>query len=253
MELHFDRNNLDLLFNYTDDLLVIHRQLTLHLKRTNRPCGVLVLKTDVAMQTLFAQDLLETETHLGKAAKRSKYAVKYVDRINSTFLSAHHAVIKAFYDCWGVLPSRELDDYRLMGSKCLTLSTDFIAEAMASDVAQKEAIPHALTETETYLEHEAMAGHDLHAVYVGSWDNFVAVAIEGYGYWYTVLDEEGERQLDIVPPKWGKHHPEGCFQIGREVFCFAEALALEGAGWGPELKWLSLGEMEALYAQAQAA
>lgn len=106
-----ETKDIEALFRYTDDLIYIHRELR------------------------------------GRLHPRSKPSKKEsVDRLYHTFLvlrdelnfldcsgepmcrDAHNYVINAFHECWGVLPSRDLDDYRVWGCQPVSLSHDFLNE-----------------------------------------------------------------------------------------------------------------------------
>ena len=239
----------DDLFNYTDDLLVIHKQLTGYMLDNDTPIGAQVLIADTVMQTLFDEGLLELSIPLRPKEKKSKYAREYVDVINEAYHSAHRRVIKAFHDCWGVLPSKELDDYRGLGITPLSLSQDFIAEALASEKATMEPVKVTLT-TEQYQVHPAAVGEDKKPVYVRTAEGFA----RDRAYWFLSNPDVDGISADYVDGRF-------CFDVDRatsksfvhdgKVYISVADTVLEGTGWVPCIEWYTDEELSELFEESK--
>lgn len=241
-ELHFDYKDVERLYNYTDDLLTIHRQLTACLLDRDLPVGPQVLKTDVAMRTLFNIDVLETEMYLRPKERKSKYALQYAEYVNDIYRTAHLQVIKEFHDCWAVLPNMELDDYRLLSVTPLSLSEDFIAEAMASTKAQAEGLTNikCVVIPDKYQTHQADAGQEKKAVYVCTAQEF----LKDRSYWFS--DVRVERQgADFI--LHGASPNAFMFQNKVYVTVDDNGMFMQGTGWVDSIEWCTKDQILEMY------
>lgn len=243
--LHFDSNDLERLYNYTDDLLIIHRQLTAHMLDNDMPIGVQVFKTEVAMRTLFRADVLETPMHLSVKESKSQYAVKYSQHINEIYQDAHHLAIKEFHTCWGVLPNTALDDYRSVGVTPLSLSQDFIEEAMASDVVSREPINVTLT-TERYQVHQAVAGSGKQPVYVRTAQQFA----RDRDFWLLSQLPAGDIEIEYDDGEYTFHVNESskdAFIYEGRLYVPVGGRTIEGTGWASSIEWYTQAELDEMY------
>lgn len=249
--LPFDKDKIDLLYNYSDDLMHIHRQLAKALQQNQLPVGVKVIEVEAAIKCLFDEDLLDTAGVLSKKEARSKYAVKHFEEVSGIIRSAHHRVIRLFHECWGVLPSTELDDYRLMGVVPLSLSQEFIEEACASSEAQKHPVPAAAVTCLNFQTHHSEPnGHMKHAVYTESFEAFVQHTRRWFRRGYVTFSQETQRPvLEEKAPYGTKHGPYGVFLCEGNVLGFANEFNLEGTSWAGKIAWYTLNEMQAMYAE----
>jgi hypothetical protein len=243
--LHFNPEDIEKLYNYTDDLLIIHRQLVAYMLDNDMPVGVQVLKTDVAMRTLFRCDVLETPMHLSAKEGKSKYAVKYTEHINEIYRDAHLLAIKEFHSCWGVLPNTALDDYRSVGITPLSLSQDFIEEAMASNVVSVEPINVTLF-TERYQVHQAVAGSDKQPVYVRTAEQFA----RDRAYWLLSQLPAGGIEIEYSANEYTFHVNESskdAFVYEGKLYVPVGSHTIEGTGWADSIEWYTQAELDEMY------
>ena len=243
--LHFNSNDIERLYNYTDDLLIIHRQLVGYMIDHELPVGVQVLKTDVAMRTLFRCDVLETPMHLSAKENKSKYAVKYAGHIDEIYKEAHHLAIKEFHRCWGVLPNTALDDYRSVGITPLSLSQDFIEEAMASDAVSREPINVTLT-TEQYQVHQAAAGSGKQPVYARTAEQFA----RDRDYWLLSQLPAGDIEIEYDADEYTFHVNESskdAFVYEGRLYVRVGSHTIEGTGWADSIEWYTQDELDEMY------
>lgn len=252
--LHFDPTDLQSLYNYSDDLMHIHRQLAQVLQANDCPLGVKIVETEAAIKTLFDEDLLDTGITLTVKEERSKYAVKYAKEYNEMLVSAHNRVITLFHECWGVLPSTDLDDYRNIGCVPLSLSEDFIAEALASTDAQANPVPANVIRVDRYQTHTSVAGGNKKiAVYVEELKSFFSHVRSWYRRRHVEWDADNPRIVE-TPPARTAFGETGVFAYEGKVYGFARSdFDLEGTTWAGHIEWYSVEEMQEMYAKAQRA
>jgi hypothetical protein len=241
-ELHFDSNDVEKLYNYTDDLMTIHWQLTKVLQDRELSVGVQVLMTEVAIRTLFKCDLLETPTHLSAKEKMSKYAVKYVGEINEIYRDAHLKAIKEFHRCWGVLPNSALDDYRSVGVKPLSLSVDFIEEALANPTAIDTPIDVPLI-TSVYQLHQAEPGSNKKPFYVRTATEYVQDRV----YWLLSHLPEGAIEVEYR----GNECAFRVNEASKDAFVYEDKLHIpmgdRSIEWIGSIQWFTDEEITSMY------
>lgn len=248
---HFDATDLQDLYNFTDDLMHIHRQLAKVLQDSDCPLGVKIVETEAGIKTLFDEDLLDTGLVLTAKEERSKYAVKYAKEYNDTLVSAHHRVITLFYECWGVLPSTELDDYRSLGCVPLSLSEEFIAEALASTEAQVNPVPANVVRVDHYQTHASAAGGNKKlAVYVEGLDDFFKQVRAWYRSAHVEWDDNDNPRIREIAPTKTPFSETGVFVHDGKVYGFAASdFGLEGTRWAGYIEWYTIPEMQEMYAK----
>ncbi|MEC8307231.1 MAG: hypothetical protein VXZ72_05245 [Chlamydiota bacterium] len=253
--LHFDPTDLQCLYNYTDDLMHIHRQLAKVLQDNDCPLGVKIVETEAAIKALFDEDLLDTGITLTAKEERSKYAVKYAKEYNDVLVSAHQRVVTLFHECWGVLPSTDLDDYRSIGVIPLSLSEDFIAEALASTEAQANPVPSNVIKMDRYQTHASVPGGNKKiAVFVEELDTYFAQVRSWFRSTHVEWDKDDSPKLVEVPPVHTSFAERGIFAYNGKVYGFAVSeFELEGTSWAGYIEWYSVEEMQEMYAKAQQA
>jgi len=233
--------------------MYIHRQLAKALRDNDCLLGVKIVETEAAIKALFDEDLLDTGITLTAKEERSKYAVKYAKEYNDVLVSAHQRVVTLFHECWGVLPSTDLDDYRSIGCVPLSLSEDFIAEALASTEAQANPVPANVIKVDNYQTHaSAPGGNKKIAVYVEGRDAFFANVRSWFRsphVWY----DEGNARLVETPPAETSVSETGVFAYDGNIYGFAVSdFDLEGTTWAGYIEWYTVEEMQEMYAKAQA-
>lgn len=223
-------DDIDVLFVYSDDLLTIHRQLTKACADAGKKVGAPVLIAGTKMQAMYDQTLLETISAEGMDDAQYAFA-------HELYKDAHLYVINAFYECWGVLPSKELDDYRSLASQPMALSTAFIEEALAARGSDCVDLAECLTTG--YATYEP-------AREVVSVEPVFVASIADYATEFpsrVVQDDSGT--LTLEEPSAREFAVEG------KVYAYANDLNIVGPGWAEYIQWLTDAEMEKKYASVR--
>jgi hypothetical protein len=222
--------SLDELFVYSDDLLTIHRQLTKACVDAGKKVGAPVLIADTKMRAMYDQTLLETVSPEGMDDAQYAFA-------HEVYKDAHIYAINAFYDCWGVLPSSELDDYRNLSSQPMALSTAFIEEALAA--RGKDCVDLAECLTTGYMTYEpAREVVSVEPIFVASIKDSATEFPSR-----VILDDNDA--LTLKEPSARE------FVVDGKVYAYANDLNIVGPGWAEYIQWLTDADMEAKHASVR--
>lgn len=222
--------SLDELYVYSDDLLTIHRQLTKACVDAGKKVGAPVLIADTKMRAMYDQTLLETVSSEGMDDMQYAFA-------HEVYKDAHLYVINAFYDCWGVLPSRELDDYRNLSSQPMALSTAFIEEALAARGSDCVNLVECLTIGYTTYE-PARETVSVEPIFVAS--------VEDYATEFPSRVVKDDNDVITLEEPSARE-----FIVDGKVYAYADDLNIVGSGWADYIQWLTDADMEDKYASVR--
>jgi len=234
-----DMSDANMVFQYTDDLVRIHDQLVTYFtarEKLNTAAETLCARVRQAFQEYFNGDLLEC-WHDAKSKEAE----------NDLIISAHTRVIILFHALWGVLPSRDLDDYRVLAVEAYSLSEDFLDEALCgiqatSDVHIIEALGMKRVKTDVHMS----KGEFTYPIWVGP----IKLCYELFEGQVGSMNDEGQIFLDCLGPFEGGRNAmhEGAWVIGNTVYVNAERLGIEGPGW-KNVVGMTKQEIEESYAK----
>lgn len=241
-----DMNNTDAVFLYTDDLRHVHRMLVKAATQRDvakGPVRELLVRGSQIIEEYFDAELLE-----------SYYALQIgeLDPSDKHVHDAHVRVIEVFFAMWGCLPSSALDDYRLLGTEPVSLSKDFIDEAICglSFVTRHfdEGRFHDIL-----ADGPALAAHDsVGEATVPFWVEEIGPFYERFTGQVGTRSDDGEIFLDCLRP-FGKHekygYPIGAWLHGEVVYCSADYLEVSDWGMKPQITFLTHTEIEQSYAR----
>ena len=226
-----DMNCPDSVYQYTDDLVTIHEQLELILKQKGKSMMYLLLCARVrqAFREYFDQGLLEC---WDKDCENEE-GVQFI-------IDAHKRVIELFHALWGVLPSKDIDDYRNLGTEPVSLSEDFISEAVYG-ITTHQGWSY-LKGVERESNQHSSKGIRTYPIWVDTAENL-------FQRWEGVVgdkDDDGNVHLDCLGPFKPAPLPKGGWIIDNTVYVNAEIFGIEGTKW-PKVRWMTMQEISLSY------
>ena len=233
-----DMSDSNAVYIYTDDLLTIHDQLVTiaaQRQKLNSSAEVLCARVRQAFREYFGGNLLEAWNE-GKAEEPEAQLI----------IAAHNRVITLFHSLWGVLPSRELDDYRVTSVEPYSLSEDFLDEALfgiLETVKGKDSFAHGARRAKADT-HESK-GQFTYPVWVGP----IPLLYKIFEGRVGSKDDKGNIHLDCFGPFKGGRNVntyEGAWVIDDIAYVNAEFLDIRGPGWANVVGY-TMAEIEELY------
>ena len=145
-------------------------------------------------------------------------------------IAAHTRVIELFHSLWGVLPARELDDYRVLDVSTYSLSQDFIDEALygIKNASKPGREIHGFSRTN--VDVHTSKGEFTYPVWVGS----IELLYQTFEGRVGSMDDEGNIYLDCLAPFEGginAMHQGGWIIDHNTAYVNAELLDISGPGW----------------------
>lgn len=223
-------------FCYVDDLLYIHKYLTRKVKERGildnaHHLDILVWRTETVLQEYFNADYLEC------------WDEDKGDKEHSHYKEAHQRCVEIFHSLWGVLPSKEIDDYRVLKNMPVSLSSDFVEEAIFG-LQQHEPSEYDFSLGVRPDTHTTSKNEPTYPFWVSS----VRELYAEFGTEVGTKDDEGRIWLDCLGPlKKLTHGVDDLvgWVTGGEVYVYANHLPIEGPGW--PIKWFTENELSELY------
>ena len=234
-----DMTDANQVYQYTDDLVLIHDQLTTHFMRRqelNSSAEILCARVRQAFREYFDGNMLEC-WHMGKSSEEA----------NEFIIAAHTRVIELFHALWGVLPSRNLDDYRVLEVSSYSLSRDFIDEALFGITSSSEvSVWRALGNQKENVDTHEGKGEYAHPIWVGP----TSLLYQTFRGLVGSEDDEGNIRLDCLGPFEGGINAlhRGGWVIGETAYINAEILDISGPGWSNVVGYTT-SEIKDLYAR----